>query len=73
MEACKKGERLTGSTLEHSRAQALARKQAINYVCVQYAKHQEDRAKIGVKRVESGIRNKLVAVRRMNRKIFREI
>jgi hypothetical protein len=27
---------------------------------VQYAEHQEDREKIGVKRVESGIRNKLV-------------
>ncbi len=27
---------------------------------MQYAKHQEDREKIGVKRVESGIRNKLV-------------
>ncbi len=32
VEARKKGGRLTGSTLEHSRAQVLARKQAINYV-----------------------------------------
>ncbi len=51
VEARKKCGRPTGSTLDHSRAQVLARKQAINYVCVQYAKHQEDREKIGVKRV----------------------
>ncbi len=59
VEAHKKGGRPAGSTLEHSRAQILARKQAINYVCVQYAEHQEDREKRGAKRVKSGIRNKL--------------
>ena len=42
VESCKKGGRPTGSTLEHFQAQELLRKQAVNYVCVEYAKHKKN-------------------------------
>ena len=56
-EAHKKGGCPTGSTLEHFWAQKLLLKQAVNYVCVEYAEHKKNR---GGERVEYGIRNKLV-------------
>ena len=59
-ETRKKGGRPSGSTVEHSRAQELARKQAVNYVINQYAMHLEERLEKGGKRLESGIRKKLV-------------
>jgi len=44
-----KGGRPKGSTIEHSQAQELARKQAVNYVVVKYAALQEEREKEGKK------------------------
>jgi hypothetical protein len=55
-----KGGRPKGSTTEHSQAQELARKQAVNHVVVKYAALQEEREKEGKKRLESGIREKLI-------------
>ena len=55
-----KGGRPKGSTIEHSQAQELARKQAVNHVVVKYAALQEEREKEGKKRLESGIREKLI-------------
>jgi hypothetical protein len=59
-ETLKLGGRPAGSTIEHYRAQELARKQAVNYVVIKYAAHQEEREEKGRKRLESGIRKTLV-------------
>jgi hypothetical protein len=59
-ETLKLGGRPAGSTIEHYRAQELARKQAVNYVVIKYAAHQEEREEKGRKRIESGIRKTLV-------------
>ena len=55
-----KGGRPKGSTIKSSQAQKLARKQAANYVVVKYVALQEEREKERKKRMESGIREKLV-------------
>jgi hypothetical protein len=55
-----KGGRQKGSTIKHSQAQELARKQVVNYVGLKYAALQEEREKEGKKRLKSGIREKLV-------------
>jgi hypothetical protein len=44
-----KGGRPKGSTIEHSQAQELARKQAVNHGVVKYAALQEEREKEGKK------------------------
>jgi hypothetical protein len=50
----------TGSTIEHYRAQELARKQAVNFVVIKYIMHLEEKEEKGKERLESGIRKKLV-------------
>ena len=54
-----KGGRPTGFTIEHSQAQELAQKQAVNFVVIEYATYLEEREEKGEKRLESGIREKL--------------
>ena len=56
----KKGGRPIGSTIENSRAQELARKQAANWVVVSYAALLEERKENCAKRLEYGTRKKLV-------------
>ncbi len=59
-ETCNKGGCPIGLTIKHSQAQELAQKQAINYVVIKYATRLEGREETGKKRLETGIREKLV-------------
>ena len=56
----KKGGRPKGTTNDHSRAQELARCRAVNFVAVEYAMHLEEAEKVRKRRLEFGIRAKLV-------------
>jgi hypothetical protein len=52
-----KGGRPKGSTIEHSQAQELAQKQAVNHVVVKYTALQEEREKEGKKRCKGRSEN----------------